>query len=103
MKPIVTIATWLAALLLSTSAGAEVLAVRADAAPSRPDDAAWKGAPAAAVPLVLQDMVEPRLLQPSTAEVEVRAIADGLRIAFHLEWKDATRAELPGIARHSDA
>jgi hypothetical protein len=85
------------------TAGAEVVAVRRDAVPSAPDDAAWRNAPVYTAALVLQDMVEPRLLEASTDKVDVRAITDGTRIAFRLEWADATRDDLPGIARYSDA
>jgi hypothetical protein len=48
-------------------------------------------------------MVEPRLLKPSVAEVRVRAITDGTRIAFRLEWADASKDDLPGAARFADA
>jgi hypothetical protein len=82
---------------------AEVVAVSRPALPSDPEDAAWRDAPAHAAPLILQDMVEPRLLKASTAEVRVRAITDGARIAFRLEWSDATKNDLPGAARFSDA
>jgi hypothetical protein len=84
-------------------ASTEVTAVRAATVPAKPDDGAWKDAPVYGAALVPQDMVEPRLLEPSTERVEVRAIADGERIAFRLDWKDATRDELPGIGRYSDA
>jgi hypothetical protein len=47
-------------------------------------------------------MVEPSLLEASTEKVEVRAMTDGARIAFRLEWVDATKDDLPGIARYSD-
>lgn len=102
-------ATLLVVLAIATAAnaappaGSEVVVGRKASVPSKPDDAAWKDAPAYGAALVLQDMVEPRLMQPSTEKVEVRAIADGERIAFRLDWKDATRDELPGIARYSDA
>jgi DMSO reductase family type II enzyme heme b subunit len=84
-------------------AGTEVTALRVAAVPAQPDDALWKNAPAHAAALVLQDMVEPRLLQPSTEKVDVRAVTDGQRIAFRLEWNDATDDRLPGIDRYSDA
>ena len=82
---------------------AEVVAVARPALPSDPEDAAWRDVPVHAAPLILQDMVEPRLLKASTAEVRVRAITDGTRIAFRLEWTDATKDDLPGAARFSDA
>jgi hypothetical protein len=81
----------------------EVVAVYRASVPSDPGDAAWREAPAFNAPLVPQDMVEPRLLEPSTAAVQVRAISDGTRIAFRLEWADATRDDVPGPGRFSDA
>ena len=45
----------------------------------RPADAAWRDAPVYTAPLILQDMVEPRLLEASTDKVQVRAITDGTR------------------------
>jgi DMSO reductase family type II enzyme heme b subunit len=71
--------------------------------PSDPNDAAWNDVPIHVAALIPQDMVEPRLLKPSTAEVRVRAITDGTRIAIRLDWSDATKDDLPGPARFSDA
>lgn len=82
---------------------AEVVVVSRPSVPSDPTDAAWSEVPVHAAPLILQDMVEPRLLKPSTAEVRVRAITDGSRVALRLEWTDATKDDLPGAARFSDA
>ena len=85
------------------AATAEVVAVRRAAVPATPDDKAWLDAPPYTVALLLQDMVEPRLLEASTEKVDVRAITDGTRIAFRLEWTDATRDDVPGVGRFSDA
>ena len=82
---------------------AEVVVVSRPSLPSDPTDAAWNETPIHVAPLILQDMVEPRLLKPSTAEVRVRAITDGSRVALRLEWTDATKNDLPGAARFSDA
>lgn len=81
----------------------EVVAVRIDRLPEDPADPAWSGAPAYRAELILQDLVEPRLLEPSTPSVLVRALTDGSRVAFRLEWDDATRDEVPDVARFSDA
>jgi hypothetical protein len=81
----------------------EVVAVRRAALPSDPADATWRDAPVFFAPLLLQDMVEPRLLEASTDKVQVRAITDGTRIAFRLEWADATNNDLPGLGRFADA
>ena len=85
------------------AATAEVVAVRRAAVPATPDDKAWLDAPPYTVALLLQDMVEPRLLEASTEKVDVRAITDGTRIVFRLEWTDATRDDVPGVGRFSDA
>lgn len=81
----------------------EVAAARRASLPTQPDDAAWKDAPLYTAALVLQDMVEPRLLEASTDKVQVRALTDGRHIAFRLEWADPTQDDLPGLGRFSDA
>jgi len=82
---------------------AEVMVVSRASLPSDPNDAAWNDAPVHVAPLILQDMVEPRLLKPSTSEVRVRAFTDGTRIVLRLDWTDPTKDDLPGAARFSDA
>lgn len=84
------------------AASTEVVAVRRAALPSKPDDAAWRDAPVYTAALLLQDVVEPRLIDPSTDKVDVRAITDGTRIAFRLDWADPTKDDLPGLGRFSD-
>jgi len=81
---------------------AEVIAVRRAALPANPDDPAWRQAPVYTAALILQDMVEPRLLQPGTDKVNVRAITDGTQVAFQLEWVDTTKDDLPGLGKYSD-
>jgi hypothetical protein len=76
---------------------------RVGAVPSDPEDADWKAAPMHVAPLILQDMVEPRLMSPSTREVRVQALTDGARVAFRLGWDDPSRDDLPGAARFGDA
>lgn len=82
---------------------AEVHAVLHDAVPVAPDDPAWEDVPLFPAELILQDLVEPRLLTPSTTQVGVRAVSDGRQIAFRLEWVDATLDDLPHAALFSDA
>ncbi len=81
----------------------EVRAVRADRLPDDPADPAWRGAPAYRAQLMLQDLVEPRLIEPSTPSVVVRALTDGSRVAFRLEWEDATNDAVSEAARFADA
>ncbi|MDP2318890.1 MAG: ethylbenzene dehydrogenase-related protein [Acidobacteriota bacterium] len=80
----------------------EVVALAAQALPSDPGDPAWQAAPEHVAKLLLQDLVEPRLMTPSTPEVRVRAIASANEVAFRLEWPDAVANDLPGAGRFPD-
>jgi hypothetical protein len=82
---------------------AEVAAVRAATLPAGPEDPVWRNAPQHVAPLLLQDMVEPRLMAPSTPEVRVQAVTDGTRVAFRLSWPDATANDLPRAESFGDA
>ena len=82
---------------------AEVKAIFEKTAPSTLDDAVWTRAPLHPAKLLLQDMVEPRLMQASTAFITVQAVSDGQRITFRLSWNDTTSDDLPGPARFGDA
>jgi len=84
-------------------AATEVVAVRRGAVTTDPAATDWRDAPEFPAALIPQDMVEPRLLAPSTKEVRVKAISDGAKIAFRLEWTDATRDDTPGVSKFSDA
>ena len=66
-------------------------------------DTAYQQAPEHAAKLLLQDLVEPRLMKASTTEVRVRAVTNGSEIAFRLEWLDASKDDLPGAGRFVDA
>lgn len=99
-----------ASLLLSCRPGAqrpvsaaEVRAVAAAVLPAAPDDPAWAAVPVHAAALLPQDVVEPRLLVPSTATVEVQALTDGTRIAFRLAWGAAEPSDRALPAVFSDA
>lgn len=81
----------------------EVVAIRAAAVPDDPADPVWEQAPEHVARLLLQDLVEPRLLQPSTPDVRVRAISNGVEVAFRLEWTDTAADDTPGAGRFMDA
>ncbi|WP_347246498.1 ethylbenzene dehydrogenase-related protein [Thermogutta sp.] len=81
----------------------EIQALLVKELPTDPTDSVWRQTRELRIPLLLQDLVEPRLLQPSTSYVAVRALYDGRRFAFRLEWEDATENADPGIATFSDA
>lgn len=81
----------------------EVVAVKRPALASDPGAPEWANVPELRAPLQLQDMVEPRLLAPSTPEVRVKAMTDGARVVFRLDWPDRTKNDLPATGRFSDA
>lgn len=54
------------------------------------NDSVWNNAPTHGSKLILQDLVEPRLMEASTQEVRVQAVTDGKEIAFRIEWLDET-------------
>lgn len=81
----------------------EVVVLRADKLPSAPDDAAWNRVPEHTARLLLQDLVEPRQMKATTQEVRVRALSDGTRVAFRLEWADDNLSDSPGPGRMVDA
>ncbi len=80
----------------------EVVALAAQVLPTDPGDAAWQAAPEHVAKLLLQDLVEPRLMTPSTPQVRVRAIAGANEVAFRIEWPDAVANDLPGAGRFPD-
>ncbi|MEW5702552.1 MAG: ethylbenzene dehydrogenase-related protein [Candidatus Zixiibacteriota bacterium] len=81
----------------------EVVMVGRATLPVDPVDPAWQSVPEHVAKLLLQDMVEPRLLLPSTAEVRVRAIHNNVGVAFRLEWSDSTDDDVATPSRFSDA
>ncbi len=81
----------------------EVSALAVASLPQSADDAAWAKAPLHAERMLPQDLVEPRLMKPSTGEVDVQALSDGQKILFRLSWEDGSKNDLPGAARFSDA
>ncbi len=109
MKPF-RLVLWMSLTVLLAACGqgpqtspAEVTALSAGTLPLDPADVAWRKVPVHPARLIPQDLVEPRLLRPTTAEVRVRALARGGEMAFLLEWDDPTADDLPGAARFSDA
>ncbi len=81
----------------------EVVVVNTTSIPLDPNDKVWQQAPEHIAGLILQDLVEPRLLQSSTTEVHVKALTNGSELAVRLEWIDSTKNDLPGAARFNDA
>ncbi len=81
----------------------DVVVISAESVPADPNDAAWNTAPEHVAKLIPQDLVEPRLMQPSTGEVRVRAITNGSQVAFRIQWADGAQDDLPDAARFCDA
>ncbi len=81
----------------------EVTAVPAPRLPAGPGDPAWEVAPVYIAKLLLQDLVDPRLMVPSTAEVRVQAVASGSDIAWRLRWKDPEKNDVAGPGKFVDA
>ena len=61
-----------------------------------PNAPVWDPVSLHASKMILQDLVEPRLLEPSTPEIQVKAITNGSEIAFRLEWPDESQSDMPG-------
>jgi len=104
--PIALALTLAAAALLpprATAGDAELLVARRATLPSAPADDVWRDAAPSRVALIPQDMVEPRQLQATTGEVVVRAVSDGSRIAFRLEWSDQSVDDMAKPAQFTDA
>jgi Ethylbenzene dehydrogenase len=80
----------------------DVQVVSAPAVPADPYDPAWNSAPEHVAKLLLQDMVEPRLLTPSTSQVRVRAIAGVSDLAIRLQWADPTANDIAAPGKFSD-
>jgi hypothetical protein len=81
----------------------EVVAIETRKLPATPDDSAWDKAPVHMAKMLPQDLVEPRLMTPSTAEVSVRALTDGSDVAFRIDWADDSKSDAPGPAKMVDA
>jgi len=53
--------------------------------------------------LMVQDVTEPKLVEPGVALVKVRALHNRDWVVFRLEWSDATHNLIPHSGRSSDA
>jgi hypothetical protein len=73
--------------------GTGVFAPRVPQLPKGPDDTAWDAVPVLAVPMGPQNLVNPQKLTPAVTQVLARAVHDGERIAFRVEWEDADAQE----------
>ncbi len=81
----------------------DVVLVSAPTLPTDPADEAWNAAPEHVAQLILQDLVDPRLMEPSTSRLRVQAISDGKGLAFRLRWDDPTKDDVVTSATFADA
>jgi ethylbenzene dehydrogenase len=100
---------WIAPLLLLAACGraplttTEVVAVSSQKIPLSPEDPAWEKVPMHVAKLLPQDLVEPRLINPTTAEMRAQAMTDGAEIGFRLSWADSAQDDMPGPGKFIDA
>jgi hypothetical protein len=74
----------------------EVIAISKPSITLDPNDRVWNDVSTHVSPMLLQDLVDPRLMEPSTKEVRVKAITDGTEVAFRVEWADDSQNDVPG-------
>ena len=95
-----------ATLLFAATAAAqdlEVRAVKADLTKGDPAAAFWATVPEVNVSLIGQPMVVPRPSTTTTSNLKVKAVHDGKRIAFRLQWADPEKSEAGPLGKFSDA
>jgi hypothetical protein len=81
----------------------EVIGIPVQKVPTDPGDSMWERAPEHVARLLVQDVVEPRLMKPTTSEVRVRVLTGPGEIAFRLEWEDPVRDDAMDAGRFVDA
>lgn len=77
--------------------------IATDAVSIDPSDEQWRRAPAFDAELILQDAVDPRLMDPSVSQVRVQAMADDARLALRLQWDDETADDVNDPGNFADA
>jgi DMSO reductase family type II enzyme heme b subunit len=108
-RPVAALLLCGAALLFSVACRrgpeqtAEVVVVSERELPSDPVAAAWDRIPEHVAKMIPQDLVEPRVLKPTTGEVRVRAVSNGTQVAFRLEWDDPDQSDTPGPSKMIDS
>jgi hypothetical protein len=81
----------------------EVVAATSQKLPVAPEDPVWDNLAEHRARMLPQDLVEPRLMTPTTPEVGVRAVTNGSEIAFRLEWTDDSKSDAPDAGKMADA
>ncbi len=87
-----------------SSSGTVVRAARVARAPVvDPSASVWEATPETVLPLLAQRVAPPVLDTLGVAEIRVRALHDGRRLAIRVRWEDATVDDLDGVGRYHDA
>jgi hypothetical protein len=68
-----------------------------------PDWAVWNDAPEMIVPMLAQDLTDPKLAGSTLPEIRVRALTDNTNVAFRIEWEDSTQSTVDSGKQFSDA
>lgn len=68
-----------------------------------PDGAVWNDAPEMIVPMLVQDLTDPKLSESTLREIRVRALSDDNNVAFRIEWEDNTQSTVDSGKLFSDA
>jgi DMSO reductase family type II enzyme heme b subunit len=63
----------------------------------------WNDAPEHPAALMVQDVTEPKLIEPGVPLVKVRALHNREWVVFRLEWEDPTQDLIPESGTSSDA
>jgi len=84
-------------------AATEVTAIAVPSVTLNPEDALWDEAPEFTAALLLQDVVDPRMMKVSTPQVLVRALTNGSDINFRIQWTDSRVDDMPGPGAAVDA
>lgn len=71
--------------------------------PLDPDDRAWSRLASWPVTMLIQNLVLPHAPDLVVPEIEVKALHNGERIGFRVEWVDAEADEVDAMARFRDA
>jgi hypothetical protein len=84
--------------------GDPLVASRSDAVPAGdPRDGAWDRDGETLLPLSPQQLVTPKLAEPTVADVRVAALHDGATLGLRLSWEMRESSEVSGVARFNDA
>jgi hypothetical protein len=68
-----------------------------------PESEAWSKAQEASLSLLTQDLTDPKLVESTLSEINVKAICDEHNLAIRIEWQDTTEDAIDDGNKFSDA